>query len=365
VFRLHTITLTQFKNYTSAAFAFDKRIIGICGDNGVGKTNLLDAIYYLCFTKSNFIKQDQVHVNLGSRGFRISGNFDLNGQAEEAVCIFRETGKKEFSVNGRVYEKLSQHIGHYPCVMIAPDDIQVIANGSDERRRFLDTLLSQLDRDYLQQLVTYNRLLTQRNSLLKNFSETGRQDLSLMDVLDRQLLAPGTEIFTKRKEFLVSFIPEISIHYRRIANRDEEIGCEYLSDLNHQSMEELLKQRRRRDLIMQRTTGGIHRDDLEFTFRKQPFKTQASQGQRKSLLFSLKLAELNVLRIRKGFTPLLLLDDVFEKLDEGRIENLLNRVCLENDGQVFITDTDPGRLERHLESFSIDYQLITLEPNGG
>jgi DNA replication and repair protein RecF len=358
--RLHSISLTQFKNYSNRSFQFNERVIGIYGNNGVGKTNLLDAIYYLCFTKS-YLTRDVLNIQNGQQGFRIDGEFELNEKKEKAVCILRETGKKEFSINDDAYEKFSEHIGRYPCVIIAPDDIRIIANGSEERRRFLDALLSQLDKLYLQHLINYTKILAQRNSLLKSFYETGNRDLPLLDVLDEQLLKPGEYIFEKRKQFLVSFLPAVTKLYNEIAKQEEETELHYASELNQCSFTELLPLNRQRDMAAQRTTGGIHKDDLVFNLSGQLFRNIASQGQRKSLLFALKIAEMNVLRGNKGFAPLLLLDDVFEKLDEDRIANLLRRVCVENDGQVFITDTNEERLLQHLKELNISFEVLSLK----
>jgi len=358
--RLNHISLVQFKNYQNRSIQFTERIVGISGRNGIGKTNLLDAIHYLCFTKSYFTRIDGNNILQGHDGFRLEGEFQIWGKEEKATCILRETGKKEFSINDRLYEKFSQHIGHYPCVIIAPDDIQIITNKSEERRRFIDTLLSQLDFDYLQQLIAYNKILQQRNSLLRSFAETSNKDLALLRVLDEQLMRPGEKIFGKRKEFLVSFLPLVKQLYTDIAKQFENINLFYNSELLHASFSELLHASQAKDISFMRTTSGIHRDDLELNLNEQPFKNIASQGQRKSLLFALKLAEMEVLKKEKGFGPLLLLDDVFEKLDEERIVNLLQRVCVENDGQVFITDTNKERLREHFSPFEQPFQLIDL-----
>jgi DNA replication and repair protein RecF len=248
--------------------------------------------------------------------------------------------------------------------MIAPDDIQIITDGSEERRRFLDALLSQIDKNYLQHLINYNRILVQRNSLLKSFYETGTKDLALLDVLDEQLVKAGVYIFEKRRSFLVSFLPAVKKLYSEIAKREEDTELHYQCELHQCSFNELLQLNRQRDISAQRTTGGIHKDDLVFNLTGQLFKNIASQGQRKSLLFALKLAEIDVLKHIKGFAPLLLLDDVFEKLDEERISNLLRRVCIENDGQVFITDTHEERLSQHLDDLAITYQMIRLTVSG-
>lgn len=358
--RLQHISLLQFKNYSHRSYDFTERVVGICGNNGAGKTNLLDAIHYLCFTKSYFTRVDGNNVRKGNDGFRLEGLLGLQGKAEKAVCILRETGRKEFVVNDRSYDKFSQHIGRYPCVIIAPDDAELITGGSEERRKFLDALLSQLDEEYLQQLILYTKTLQYRNSLLKNFAETGKRNIELLDIIDEQLLKPGEIIFNKRKEFLVSFLPLAKHLYNDIAGHPEEINLFYESELLQASFSELLQATRNKDLQVQRTCSGIHRDDLDIQLDNQDFKNIASQGQRKSLLFALKLAEMEVLEKAKGFAPLLLLDDVFEKLDESRISNLLRKVCIENEGQVFITDTNEERLKRHLDDLSVRHQLIQL-----
>lgn len=334
--------------------------MGICGNNGVGKTNLLDAIHYLCFTRSYFSRTDTSTTQQGKNGFRLEGQFALNDKPEKAVCILRETGKKEFSVNDQLYDKFSQHIGRYPCVVIAPDDAVLITGGSEERRKFLDALLSQVDPAYLQSLIVYTKVLQQRNSLLKAFAESGNRNLALLDVLDQQLIKPGNYIFDKRKAFLISFLPIVKHLYLDIAKQQEDINLVYESELIQASFEELLAATRQKDCMIQRTTAGIHRDNIEISLSNQPFRSIASQGQRKSLLFALKLAEMEVLKKEKGFAPLLLLDDVFEKLDEERIGSLLHKVCIENEGQVFITDTHADRLRQHLDVLDIKYQLIVL-----
>ncbi|MBI1342789.1 MAG: DNA replication and repair protein RecF [Terrimonas sp.] len=358
--KISSISLFQFKNYMNRSFSFPERITAICGNNGTGKTNLLDAIHYLSFTKSYFTRMDALNVRQGKSGFRLEGVFEVNGQPEKTCCVLRENGKKEFSVNETLYEKFSSHIGRYPCVIIAPDDISMITNGSEERRRFLDSLLSQLDPGYLQHLISYIKIQQQRNSLLKSFADTHQQNFELLEVIDHQLVREGTPLFEKRKEFLVSFLPVVKQLYNNISQQYEDITLVYDSELLQDAFGSILAANRQKDLWSQRTTSGIHKDDIDIRFAGQPFRTIASQGQRKSLLFALKLAEMEVLRDKKGFPPLLLLDDVFEKLDEERISNLLYRVCIENKGQVFITDTNKDRLCKHLEMVNTTYQCIDI-----
>lgn len=357
---VESISVFQFKNYDSQLYCFTKRIVGICGRNGVGKTNLLDAIHYLCFTKSYFSRTDAVNVHHGSEGFRLEGHFKLNDKEEKAVCILRETGRKEFSLNDEQYSKFSKHIGRYPCVVIAPDDVELIIGGSEERRKFIDTILSQLDSVYLQALINYTKILQQRNSFLRSLSDGFARDFSVLDVLDEQLIKEGDIVFKKRKKFLEEFLPIAQQKYEEISQQDERVKLVYDSELHSLSMQELLKLTRQKDIVVQRTSGGVHRDDLQFQLGEQSFKTIASQGQRKSLLFALKLAEMEILKKEKGFSPLLLLDDVFEKLDEERITNLLQQVCTDRETQIFITDTNCERLKDMMNKIGQEVQLIEL-----
>jgi len=363
---LSEISLVQFKNYEKASFRFDQRIVGICGSNGIGKTNLLDAIYYLCFTKSYFTRQDQLSVHKspedppGAAGFRIEGQFEKEGQPLKVVCILRENGKKELLSNGEPCERFSRHIGQVPCVIIAPDDVQIITAGSEERRRWLDALLSQLDPVYLQSLIEYNKVLQQRNGYLKSLTNSGMQDKGLLDVYDGQLTAPGIYVFEKRKTFLRDLLPLVEQYYTDIAGVEEPLFFTYDSALLEAPFAQLLRNSRDKDLYLQRTNTGIHKDDIDILYGGQPFKSIASQGQRKSLLFALKLAEYEMLKQYKGFSPLLLLDDVFEKLDAHRMHNLLDKVCLRDHGQIFITDTHGDRIRQELDKLNIPSQIISL-----
>lgn len=360
--RIQEISLVQFKNYEQASFRFHQRIVGICGNNGVGKTNLLDALYYLCFTKSYFSRGDQANVLRGAQGFRLEGHFDNAGEHASVVCILRGNGKKEFLADGIPYEKFSRHIGRFPCVIIAPDDIQIITGASEERRRFLDALLSQLDPAYLQNLIDYNRILQQRNSFLKSLTERRLTDKSLLEVYDEQLAPQGSWLFERRRVFLQELLPLAGKFYTQIAGAEEPLTLDYDSALLHTPFRRLLREGLEKDLYLQRTGSGIHRDDIEIGFAGVPFKSMASQGQRKSLLFALRLAEYETLKAAKGFAPILLLDDVFEKLDEQRMHNLLDKVCLQDDGQVFITDTHPERIQREMDKIGVSFELITIGP---
>ncbi len=354
------ISLTQFRNYIFEQFSFNKNITGIYGRNGSGKTNLLDAIYYLCFTKSSFNRPDNQSVKDGYAGFRIEAKFIKDEEEKKLVCILRENNRKEFSVDDEMYQRFSEHIGKFPCVMIAPDDVSLITEGSEERRKFVDTLLSQLQHDYLEQLIAYNKILQQRNSFLKFAAERNSYDESLLEILNTQLLEKGNFVYERRLKFLKEFLPQVLQQYISIANNDDKLILEYESQLNHISFEELLEQNLQRDLYLQRTGCGIHKDDITIELQQSNFRNIASQGQRKSLLFAFKLAAFEILKENKGFSPVLLLDDVFEKLDEQRMQNLLQYVCVQSGAQVFITDTHKERLQQAFMKIGKDYDLIEL-----
>lgn len=358
--RLDQISLTQFRSYLSEKFVFNERIVAICGKNGSGKTNLLDAIYYLSFSKSYFSRPDTQNVHHGLTGLRIEGHYHLHNEPQELVCILRENNRKELTLNQETYKKFSDHIGKIPSVMIAPDDVQLVTGGSEERRTFTDTLLSQLNKEYLINLIDHNRMLQQRNSFLKQAAETGNTNEALLQVINEQLILKGESIFNERQQFLEDFLPLVIAIYQRIAGKSDELAIKYESQLSGNEYAVLLQASRQKDFALMRTTCGIHRDDLLIQMGGTAFKAEASQGQRKSLLFALKLAEWQVLKEKKGFTPILLLDDVFEKLDRERMYQLLHWVCTESDGQVFITDTHAERLQKQLAEIEVPFQMIEL-----
>lgn len=358
--RVQFIRLVQFRNYSNRCFDLAERIVGICGANGTGKTNLLDAIYYLSLTKSYFSRPDSQNVMHGGQGMRIEGQFSVDNDPFKLVCILRENNRKEFSVNDEPYKKFSEHIGRFPCVMIAPDDVELISGGSEGRRSFMDSILCQLDNNYLQQLIAYNKILQQRNSFLKQAAESGNVDDALLETLNDQLSKTGQWIFEERKKFMQAFLPLVIHHYNKIAEKDDAVELKHESQLYSATMKELFNAVLQKDIALQRTNVGIHKDDIDVLMNDLPFKQQASQGQRKSLLFALKLAEWDLLKERKGFVPVLLLDDVFEKLDEHRMHNLLHWVCAENEGQVFITDTHKERLTKQLEDIGVSFQILQL-----
>lgn len=359
LFQLESLSLLQFKNYDQGRFRFDSRIVGITGSNGKGKTNLLDAIHYLCFTRSYFSSQDQLAVRFQTEGFRLEGQFQRMGLPQLVNCSLKR-GRKTVQVNGEDLQKFSRHIGALPAVFIAPDDIELISGGSELRRRFLDTLLSQMDWEYLESLIAYQRVLQQRNSLLKQAPGARSTEFQLLDVLDEQLSAQGRRIYQTRKAFVEQFRHQVQTYYHLISQDREQVRLSYQSSQDSADLMDTLLQNRNRDLLLQRTTEGVHRDDLVFELDHHLLRHGGSQGQRKSFLFALKLAQHDILRAHKGFAPLLLLDDVFEKLDARRMSRLLSLITEPEFGQVFITDTDAERLDKEFTRAGAAMQVIGL-----
>ncbi|UYQ95139.1 DNA replication and repair protein RecF [Chitinophaga horti] len=354
--QVRKISLVQFKNYPQRVFGFEKRIVGITGRNGSGKTNLLDAIYYLCFTKSYFTTTEAQNVLYNTNGFRLEGLLERGGSTEKIVCTLKE-GKKDVALNDDSYDKFSRHIGQFPAVMIAPDDAEIILGGSEERRRWLDALLCQLNPGYLDHLIAYQKILLQRNGLLKAIAETGHNQDALLEIFDDQLADHGIPVFEARRNFLGPFIPRVQALYDYLSGTHEVVDIKYQSHLHEGDFRKMLIQQQLKDKTLQRTSTGIHRDDLQFLLNGYPMKSSASQGQRKSFLFALKLAQYEVIRQFKQFPPLLLLDDVFEKLDQERVSRLIQLVKSGEYGQVFITDTHADRL---LAAFDGDGDIIQL-----
>lgn len=352
------ISLTQFKNYTFRTFSFSKRVIGITGRNGSGKTNLLDAIYYLCFTKSYFNATETQNVRYDTNGFRLEALFQRGTKDDKIVCTVKD-GKKDIALNDESYEKFSRHIGQFPAVMIAPDDAEIILGGSEDRRRWLDSLLCQLYPGYMEHLIAYHKILQQRNSLLKTLLNLSHSPDALLDVFDEQLVRHGVPVFDIRRTFLETFIGQVQDKYDYLAGRHETVAFRYQSQLTDEDFSSLLRTNRLRDKQLQRTTHGIHRDDLLFLLDEHPMKSSASQGQRKSFLFALKLAQYETIRAQKHFPPILLLDDVFEKLDQERVSRLIHLVQGNDYGQVFITDTHEDRLR---QAFSAQPDMLQLIP---
>lgn len=341
------LSLIHFKNYKKKQLTFSKRIVCIYGQNGSGKTSILDAIHFLCFTKSYFHHADAVCVTKGEQGMRIYGVVK-DSKEYEVACILRENGKKEFTIEGDAYTQFSKHIGKFPCVFITPDDTELITEGSEARRKFLDAMISQTNAQYLEQLIQYSKCLQQRNALLKQWSAGPEKDFSLLSVYSKKLHELGTFIFETRKNYCEEFIEHVKRIYIFLCDDAEEINMTYSSQLASDSLLDLLDRFVDKDIFMQRTNFGTHKDDLLFTLNGMPLKQAASQGQRKSFLFSLKLAQFELIKKLTGKHPILLLDDIFEKLDEARSGKLI-AYLLEKQSQVFITDTHEERLRNAFE----------------
>ncbi len=360
---LKNITLLNFKNYTDASISFSKTVNAFVGNNGAGKTNLLDAIHYLCLCKGYFNPIDSQQIKTTEDLFLIQGDFDRKDKNEKITCGVKRNQKKSFKRNKKEYDKLASHIGLFPLVMISPYDTNIIMEGSEERRRFMDNVISQTDAYYLDELILYNRHLANRNALLKQIAVTRSYDPALMEIYNDQLVASGIKIFAKRQQFMLDFIPLFDKYYEFLTEGIERVSLHYHSQLSDTAFEHLLAQSVEKDKILERTTTGIHKDELIFTIADMPLKKFGSQGQQKSFLIALKLAQYAYLQKHKGFKPLLLLDDIFDKLDDNRMHKLMEMVSHQDFGQIFITDT--GR-ERLLFIFNkINVPVTLFEVNNG
>lgn len=353
---LQKITLVQFRNYSQAVFGFPHAITCITGPNGSGKTNLLDAVYYLCYTKSYFSASHQFSARSGTDGFRVEGILEQQGRREVIACKW-QTGRKEVTADGVSYERLTDHIGKYAAVMIAPDDLELINDGSELRRKWVDSILGQTSRPYLESLMQYQRVLQQRNAWLKMQAVRPTDGVAL-DFYNQQLAAHGTVIYEQRKAFLEYFLPLVTPFYRQLSGGREEITLVYGSDLDQKPLAQWLQEGLQQDLRVQRTTRGIHRDDWEFRLNDVLVRQFGSQGQKKSFLFALKLAQYAYLGRELGLVPILLLDDIFEKLDQNRIEALLRIIRGPGFGQVLLTDTHPERVRA---AFGPDADMECIE----
>ena len=357
---LKNITLLNFKNYSDANVSFSKTVNAFVGNNGAGKTNLLDAIHYLCLCKGYFNPIDSQQIKMNEDLFMIQGDFERLEKNEKITCGLKRNQKKQFKRNKKEYDKLANHIGLFPLVMISPYDTNIIMEGSEERRRFMDNVISQTDSLYLDELILYNKHLLNRNALLKQIAVTKSYDPTLLEIYNDQLIASGIKIFTKRKEFMLHFLPLFSKYYSFLTEDNEQVGLQYQSQLIDHTFEQLLTQSVEKDKILERTTTGIHKDELIFTIHEMPLKKFGSQGQQKSFVIALKLAQYYYLQQHKGFKPLLLLDDIFDKLDDQRVSKLMEMVSHHDFGQIFITDTGKNRVLEIFEKISTPLTLFEV-----
>jgi DNA replication and repair protein RecF len=358
---LTKLELFNFKNYNEVSIELAPRVNCLLGKNGSGKTNLLDAIYYLSFTKSFLNPVDTQNIRNGEDYFLVRGHYLNSDQSHEVASQVFQGQKRVFREDGVDYNKLSDHIGKYPVVLISPSDIDLIKEGSEVRRKFFDGIISQIDHSYLLDLVAYQHCLKQRNGLLKMFYERQNSDLDLLDSYDQTLVKTGQKIFNRRREFITEFLPLLNASYNSLVENGEETKLNYQSQIVDYDFYEALKKSYPKDLVTQRTGVGIHRDDYSFSFAHGELKRLGSQGQQKTFLVALKLANLEVLAKHKGFRPILLLDDIFDKLDDHRIARLLHIVTEKNYGQLFITDAGPERTEALLSALKIEAKIFSVE----
>jgi DNA replication and repair protein RecF len=349
VMYLKQLSLVNFKNISGAEMVLGKKFNCFVGNNGSGKTTVLDAVHYLSMCKSFLNSIDSQNIQREQPFMVISGEFEKDEEEEKIHCALKRDGKKQFKRNKKDYARLIDHVGLFPSVIIAPTDADIINGGSDLRRKFLDSVISQLDREYLQNLVQYNKALQQRNALLKYFRENRTFQSESLEVWDAQISQRGQLIHERRKAFLSDFIEAFSSLYQTISGSVEEIGLEYVSQLNDGEMLGLLTANVAQDRVATYTTIGIHKDDLGLTINGFSLKKFGSQGQQKSALVALKLAQFKVMHEKSGITPLLLLDDIFDKLDDDRVGQLLKLVSGKAFGQIFITDTHPARVAELLK----------------
>lgn len=357
---LKSLSLVNYKNFDSKQLEFDPVINCLVGKNGVGKTNILDAIYHLSFGKSYFNPVSTQNINYDADFFMIEGEFEKDGRNEKVVCSFKKGMKKIIKRNGKAYQKFSDHIGFLPMVIVSPADRDLIIEGSATRRRFIDGVISQSDKEYLQNLIRYNKVLMQRNSLLKYFAVNQTFDENTLSVYNEQLAGLGTKIHEKRKGFMASFVPIFNAQYENISANGEKVDLNYASQLSDDQLVKLLKASIEKDRALQYTTVGIHKDDLDFSIDGHPIKKYGSQGQQKSFLVALKLAQFHFIKSQSKTTPILLLDDIFDKLDESRVSQIVSLVNNENFGQLFISDTYAERTEKVVKNSNQSYKIFTL-----
>lgn len=360
---LKKLILTNFKNYELGEMEFSAKINCFVGNNGVGKTNILDAIHYLSLTKSFFNSIDSISIRHGEDYFIIQGTFDRDGEEDNIYCAFQKQKQKLLKRNGKEYQKLSDHVGRYPVVMISPADSALITEGSEDRRKFLNKIVSQYNTEYLDSVLRYGKALQQRNKLLKDFKTSGRFDNDMLSVWDSQLVRYGEYIFRERNVLVNDLIPVFQEYYELISNGKEQVRLDYTSHLSEGNFPEALVNSITKDRFLEYTTVGIHKDDLLLEMDGFPVKSLGSQGQQKSYLVALKLAKFDYIKKKAGFPPILLLDDIFDKFDADRVEQIIKLVGNSRFGQIFITDTHQSRLHDILSSHNIDFKLFRISDN--
>ena len=358
---LKALSLLNYKNFDSQSFEFDHKINCIVGPNGIGKTNILDAIYHLSFGKSYFNPVSSQNIKHNEEFFVIDGIYEKDNTEEKIIVSLKRGQKKVLKRNGKIYERFRDHIGFLPLVIISPADRDLIIEGSETRRKFIDGVISQSDKGYLDNLIAYNKTLSQRNALLKYFNANNTFNKDNLDIYNEQLADYGHQIFEKRQEFLAEFVDIFIKRYQAISSKNEVVNLIYKTDLNDNNLLSLLDNNLNKDKALQYTSVGIHKDDLLFQIQNFPIKKFGSQGQQKSFLIALKLAQFDFIKQQSGFNPILLLDDIFDKLDEYRVTQIIKLVDAEDFGQIFISDTHSDRTENVVKSVHQTYKLFNLE----
>lgn len=358
---LSAIRLLNFKNHAEQTCQFSPKINGVLGANGTGKTSLLDAIHFLSMCKSYFVGSDKLIVKKGEEQYMVQGTFEREGHEEVLLGTWREGHRKVFKRDDKAYDRLADHIGRYPVVMIAPKDHELIDGGSEVRRRFADQVISQSDAQYLHALLRFNRLLIQRNALLKDSGQGVAQMREMLDVLNAQMIDSAEYIYASRKAFTQAMRELVEDYYEKISGARESAALRYESHLHERSFEEILKLSIDADMRAGHTTRGIHKDDLLWEMNGERLKVFGSQGQQKSFLIALKLAQFDFLGKKCGWQPILLLDDIFDKLDATRVTQLIELVNTHHFGQIFITDTDAERTANILQRINEDSQIIAFD----
>ncbi len=357
---LQSLSLLNYKNIDEANYEFDPKINCLTGKNGVGKTNVLDAIYHLAYGKSYFNPLAVQNIKHGEEFFVIAGAFEKDDRREQVVCSLKKGMKKVLKRNGKAYDKFSEHVGFIPLVIITPYDSDLITEGSETRRKFLDSVISQLDPEYLQELINYQKVLSQRNALLKYFALNHTFDRDTLYIYNEQLSGMAQHIFEKRKKFLEDFIPIFNKHHQAITSNSETVSLVYDSHLHKNNLFTLLEENLQRDRVLQYTSVGIHKDDLLFEIDGHPIKKFGSQGQQKSYLIALKLAQFEFMKKQGGVLPILLFDDIFDKLDETRVAKIVQMIDDKVFGQIFISDTHPERTEAIVKQTHQSYSIFNM-----
>ena len=357
---LKNISIINYKNILDKEFKLDPKINCFVGNNGVGKTNILDAIYHLSMGKSYFnIKNDQI-INKGKNYMLVDGVFELNGKKESIVCSLKLGEKKVLKRNAKPYKKFSNHIGLIPVVLISPYDNDLINEGSSERRKFIDSIISQNDKEYLTNLIVYTKVIQNRNKLLKQYNKSVDFDLDTIGVYDDQIYKLSGPIFNARENFIKEFAPLVLEKYKQISDNKEKISISYKSDLINNNIQNLIEDSFQKDVILQFTSVGLHKDDFIFNIDNNRIKKFGSQGQQKSFLIALKLAQFDYLKNKTGNSPILLMDDIFDKLDLYRVKRIVEIVNSTNFGQLFLSDTDKERIERVLSSLNLSTKIFEI-----